>query len=135
MARLNFLNQYYYYFYKNGAVENIFNLMENVTLDYDYMNTNSRFCFNELNTNEQADSVDNDEFKFKLLFLSISEVNNIKYRQAARQTYGKYLKKFNLKLLFVIGKANPSPNSNDQIINSKLKQPIQIREKRIKKKR
>jgi hypothetical protein len=106
----------YYYFHKNGAVENIFNLMENVTLDYDYAFTNSRYCFSDLNTNA---NIDDEGFRFKILFLSISESANFKNRQAARQTYVKYLKKFDLKLLFLVGKQD-----RDTGVNLKLKQEM-----------
>jgi hypothetical protein len=102
----------YYYFQKNGALEKIFKLMENVTLDYEYVNPKSRYCIKDVNVNDE--NSDDNHDKFKILFLSISESANFKNRQAARQTYIKYLKKFDLKLLFLVGQ------QDDETIKAKL---------------
>jgi hypothetical protein len=89
-------------------------LMENNTLEYEYLYSNSRSCLNIDN-----DFIDNEN-EMKILFLSISQVSNFKARQAARQTYGKYLNKMNLKLIFFVG----NPNYSQQPRNNELQVKI-----------
>ena len=107
-------NKYYYYYFTNSG-EDTNKLMENNTLEYEYLNSNSRFC---LNLNEDASS---DEIK--IVFLSLGQAQNTRARQAARQTYGKYLNKFNLKMIFFVGNSNYDAHSG-KLSTSELQQKI-----------
>jgi hypothetical protein len=113
-------NKYYYYYFTNNAGEEDTNrLMENNTLEYEYLNSNSRFCLN-LNSDDSS-SID----EIKIVFLSLGQVQNTRARQAARQTYGKYLNKMNLKMIFFVGNSNYDSNNGGLVkSNSALQQKI-----------
>ena len=110
--------KYYYYYFTNSG-EDVDKVMENNTLDYEYLYSNSRICL----SGGGAEDSGSDEIK--IAFLSLSRIENVRARQGARQTYGKYLNKMNLKLIFFVG--NPNYNVNSKVLgksHSELQQKI-----------
>jgi hypothetical protein len=113
-------------YYSSADIQQLEALMEPNILDYGFIQTNSRFCLtnNELNVkedyrlffqnNENEENIEeanrklnsSNEFDHKnldFLFISISKVDNLKFRSAARQTWSKKLSQLRSKLLFVVG--------------------------------
>lgn len=115
-----------YNFYLNGGaqVERIKKLMETNNLEYEFINSNSKFCINNLDIEEDLAllNTQNDnpmrtnnakQSNNDLLILIISQSSNFKHRSAIRQTWSKQLSS-NTRFLFFIGNANfnrTSPSS------------------------
>lgn len=121
--------QYNFYLNSGAAVEKIKKLMEATNLDYELINSNSKFCVNKIDIDEDITLLNNDEDSsftsnknknsLDLILLIISQANNFRNRNVIRQTWSKQLKT-NTRFLFVIG--NPSFNSStiDHNIKEKL---------------
>lgn len=91
-----------YYFYTNNG-KNMNELMENTSLDYEFLRPNSKMCLNFDYAHPNHHSNNNE---LKLAFLIISQTSNFKARQAARQTFGKEINRMKLKMLFFVGNLN-----------------------------
>ena len=109
--------------------EDVKKLIETNKLDYEFLKTNARFCFNSdlKETNEPSNldilnDYDHDQAeasnsrRIEIIILSISQAVNVKHRSAARQTWSKNLKELNAKLVFVIG--NPFYEAENKTTSS-----------------
>ncbi len=139
------LEHYFQYnFYLNGgaAMEKIKKLMVTNNLDYEFINSNSKFCFNKLDLQEDMALLDEDlaeeslsfnsnsnnnnkKYKIDLILLIISQANNFRNRHVIRNTWSKQIRA-NTRFLFVIGNTEFN-NTNNKIESlKKLKDEIQL---------
>lgn len=127
------LEHYFQYnFYLNGgaAMEKIKKLMVTNNLDYEFINSNSKFCFNKLDLQEDMALLDEDlaeeslsfnsnsnnnnkKYKIDLILLIISQANNFRNRHVIRNTWSKQIRA-NTRFLFVIGNTEFN-NTNNKI--------------------
>ena len=128
----------------NIRPEDMKNMVETNKLDYEFLNTNSRFCYQtgqlpslskletaNVNNNNNNDfiGIDYDQLetdkssssKFNdILLLSVSQGANFRHRSAVRQTWAKNLNEINVRLLFVIGNPflEPDNRTRSSVANS-----------------
>ena len=112
----------YNFYYSHTNIEEVNNLMEKNYLDYEFMNSNSRYCLKKSIEQNQVDSehkkshesinILNEDFhvdemnsntQLEFILLSISQAHHFKYRSAARSTWAKFLPSADAKLIFFIG--------------------------------
>ena len=114
--------------FSNIGADDVKKLLETNKLDYEFLNSNARFCYHSQQQQQQQpqqqqknDPTDVNDYDLlddynqdpsetgskyaEIILISISQSVNFKHRSAARQTWGKRLGGVNGKLLFVIGNA------------------------------